>query len=152
MTLSPAFRVRFNSVRIGALSSFLSGIVMNSDANTADPFPDDRQIENLTEKPSGRVIAWPCYQPCLLVVMAMIAGIGVDRLLDVDAKITLSMAAVLWVVGIAIASKFRNSPSVKSAKMASWLLLIAIGLGGSGWHHQCWNWIRSWNDRGVQTN
>lgn len=116
---------------------------MNSDANTADPFPADRQIENLTEKPSGRVIAWPCYQPCLLVVMAMIAGIGGDRLLDVDAKITLSMAAVLWVIGIAIAFKFRNSPRVKSTKMASWLLLIAIGLGGSSWHHQCWNWIRS---------
>ncbi len=93
----------------------------------------------------------PRYQPMVLCVLAMSAGIALDGWLDVDYRVFLSTVLLgligwcllqnrSWIAGASRRAETSYANWRRESLASACLLIGLLGLGGF-WHHGRWNWF-----------
>jgi competence protein ComEC len=80
------------------------------------------------------------YQPLVIVAAALAAGIVFDRYIGVNLRFA-------WGAAVALLIESALFLRAERERLASVALLVAVGLAGAAWHHDCWN-VFSKNDIG----
>lgn len=115
----------------------------------------DSSNEKLTEKLTDDLVdntksRWPTYQPMVLVVLAMCAGISFDRWVSLDRSTSLSWilylvvacaCGAIWFLIWRRVSKNSLMLSGRIELFASTILLIGLVFISAFWHHSRWNWF-----------
>lgn len=84
---------------------------------------------------------WPTYQPMVLLLFAFSLGVVIDRNLQIDWRISFSIALLSLLLWLCRYFSQPFNPEFRCRKLNSVLLLIGLVCLGSFWHHGRWNWF-----------